>query len=91
MHEIKAPITAIALNCENNRDERSRYLLVENRKVEIMMDMALYYARMDAVYKDYMIAESAGSGTTGAFAEQILSDPEPCKGGSCLPRYGIQR
>ena len=22
VHEIKAPITAIALNCENNRDER---------------------------------------------------------------------
>lgn len=58
VHEIKAPITAIALNCENNRDERSRYLLVENRKVENYVDMALYYARMDAVYKDYMIAES---------------------------------
>lgn len=58
VHEIKAPITAIALNCENNRDERSRYLLVENRKVENYVDMALYYARMDAVYKDYMIAET---------------------------------
>ena len=55
VHEIKAPITASALNVENNRDERSRYLLVENRKVENYVDMALYYARMDAVYKDYMI------------------------------------
>lgn len=58
VHEIKAPLTAIALNCENNRGERSRYLLVENRKVENYVDMALYYARMDAVYKDYMIAET---------------------------------
>ena len=39
VHEIKAPITAIALNCENNRDERSRYLLVENRKVENYVDI----------------------------------------------------
>lgn len=31
---------------------------MENRKVENYVDMALYYARMDAVYKDYMIAES---------------------------------
>lgn len=58
VHEIKAPITAIALNCENHRDERSRYLLVENKKVEDYVDMALYYARSDAVYKDYMIAET---------------------------------
>lgn len=58
VHEIKAPITAIALNCENHRDERSRYILVENKKVENYVDMALYYARSDAVYKDYMIAET---------------------------------
>lgn len=58
VHEIKAPITAIALNCENHRDERSRYLLLENRKVEDYVEMALYYARSDAVYKDYMIAET---------------------------------
>ncbi len=58
MHEIKAPITAIALNCENNRDEGAAISFVENRKVENYVDMALYYARMDAVYKDYMIAET---------------------------------
>lgn len=58
VHEIKAPITAIALNCENHRDERSRYLLIENRKIENYVDMALYYARMDAVYKDYMITKT---------------------------------
>ena len=33
-------------------------ILVENRKVENYVDMVLYYARMDAVYKDYMIAET---------------------------------
>lgn len=58
VHEIKAPITAIALNCENHKDERGRYLFGEIQKVENYVDMALYYARSDAVYKDYMIAET---------------------------------
>lgn len=58
VHEIKAPITGIALNCENNRDERSRYLAAENRKIENYVDMALYYARSDEVYKDYRIGET---------------------------------
>lgn len=58
VHEIKAPITAIDLNCANNRDERGRYIAAENRRVENYVDMALYYARLDEVYKDYMIAET---------------------------------
>lgn len=58
VHEIKAPITAITLNCENHKDERSRLLLIENQKVENYIDMALYYARSDEVYKDYMITET---------------------------------
>lgn len=58
VHEIKTPITGIALNCENHRDERSRYLAAENRRIENYVDMALYYARSDEVYKDYMIAET---------------------------------
>lgn len=58
VHEIKAPITAIELNCTNNRDERGRYIATENRKVENYVDMALYYARLDEVYKDYIILET---------------------------------
>lgn len=58
VHEIKAPITAIELNCTNNRDERGRYIAAENRKVENYVDMALYYARLDQVYKDYIILET---------------------------------
>ncbi len=58
VHEIKAPITAIALACENMRDERGRQIAVENRRVENDVDMVLYYARSDEVYKDYLIAET---------------------------------
>ncbi|MCI8834715.1 MAG: HAMP domain-containing histidine kinase [Ruminococcus sp.] len=58
VHEIKAPITGIALDFENHRDERSRYFLAENRKIENYVDMALYYARSEEVYQDYLIAET---------------------------------
>lgn len=58
VHEIKAPITGIALNCENHRDDRGRYIAAENRKIENYVDMALYYARSNEVYKDYMIAQT---------------------------------
>lgn len=97
VHEIKAPITSIALMCENRRDEwddpqypdgRSarfrdgmdnraeapgreavveknisrggtiRQIELENQKVENYVDMALYYARSDEVYKDYVIQET---------------------------------
>ncbi len=68
VHEIKAPITGIALNCENHKDERSRVIAAENQRVENYVDMALYYARMDAVYKDYIIEETNLQET----AEEVL-------------------
>jgi len=59
VHEIKAPITGIALYCENHRDTGSRYIAAENRKIENYVDMALYYARSNGVYQDYMIAQTS--------------------------------
>lgn len=73
VHEIKAPITSISLICENRRAERRypeslsekasentaiRQIALENQKVENYVDMALYYARSDEVYKDYVIRET---------------------------------
>lgn len=58
VHEIKAPITAINLMCENHKTELTRSISNENKKVENFVDMALYYARSDEVYKDYIIKET---------------------------------
>ena len=66
VHEIKAPITSISLICENHRnegqqgayDDRLRRIALENQKVENDVDMVLYYARSDEVYKDYVIQET---------------------------------
>lgn len=61
VHEIKTPITSIALICENRRkdnEEEFCTIELENQKIENYVDMTLYYARSDKVYKDYMISET---------------------------------
>lgn len=58
VHEIKAPITSIALMCENHKDNLTRQIHLENQKMENYVDMALYYARSESVYKDYVIQET---------------------------------
>ncbi len=58
VHEIKAPITSIDLMCENHREDITRRIHLENQKIENYVDMALYYARSDEVYKDYVIQKT---------------------------------
>lgn len=62
VHEIKSPITGIALLCENGRqkitpaiNETLRAVLLENRKIENAVDTVLYLARSEEVYRDYLI------------------------------------
>lgn len=72
VHEVKAPISGIASICENRRKngvdkndadmtlrETFTDILQENRQIENFVDMALYYARSENVYKDYFIAQTA--------------------------------
>ncbi|EOS69712.1 hypothetical protein C818_02493 [Lachnospiraceae bacterium MD308] len=59
IHDVKAPITGISLICENNRNELTKKIRLENSKIENCVEMALYYARSDEVYKDYMIRRTA--------------------------------
>lgn len=67
IHEVKAPITGIALLGENGRKgiqtaeetrDIFRTICLENRKIENYVEMALYYARSNEVYKDYLIQET---------------------------------
>jgi len=58
VHEIKAPITSVALMCENHKNEVTRSIHKENGKIENLVDKTLYYARSDEVYKDYLIQET---------------------------------
>ncbi len=69
VHEAKAPITSISLVCENGRrrwgkEETAeagrafRTAGLENQRLENYVDMVLYYARSEEVYKDYLIQET---------------------------------
>lgn len=57
VHQIKAPITGISLLCDNGETDHRRIRL-ENQKIENYVDMVLYYARSEEVYKDYLICET---------------------------------
>lgn len=57
VHEVKTPITAMKLLCENHPSEFSRAILTELEKVGRFTEQTLYYARSEHTQKDYAIRE----------------------------------
>lgn len=57
VHEIKTPITAMRLLCENHRSGLTKELLVELEKINRFTEQALYYARSEHTEKDYSVRE----------------------------------
>lgn len=57
IHEVKTPITAMSLICENHRDTYTDRMKYELGKVENEVERVLYFARSEQVYQDYMIRE----------------------------------
>ena len=57
IHEVKTPITALKLLCENNRSPFSRDVLAELENINRYTEQALYYARSEHTEKDYSIRE----------------------------------
>lgn len=57
VHEVKTPITAMKLLCENKHSDFTRELLVELEKINCFTEQALYYARSEHTEKDYLIKE----------------------------------
>lgn len=66
VHEVKAPITGIELLCENGKHMQEsssarqtlRSISQENQKIENYVDMVIYYARSENVYKDFLIRQT---------------------------------
>lgn len=57
IHEVKTPITAMKLLCENNDSPFAREMLAELENVNRFTEQALYYARSEHTEKDYLIRE----------------------------------
>ena len=65
IHEIKTPITAMKLLCENHRMDWTKELLLELEKTNRFTEQALYYARSEHTEKDYSVREN-GTVPSGA-------------------------
>lgn len=59
IHEVKTPITAMKLLCENHRTDWTKELLLELEKTNRFTEQALYYARSEHTEKDYYVREMA--------------------------------
>ena len=59
IHEIKTPITAMKLLCENHRTDWTKELLMELEKTNRFTEQALYYARSEHTEKDYSVRKMA--------------------------------
>lgn len=57
VHEIKTPITAMKLLCENNHSQVTKELLTQLERVNRYTEQALYYARSEYTEKDYSVRE----------------------------------
>ena len=55
IHEVKIPIAASKMIIENNKNEVTKSIDEELDKVENYTEQALFYARSNAVQKDYII------------------------------------
>lgn len=62
IHEVKTPITAMKLICENNRSPFTRELMAELENINRFTEQALYYARSEHTEKDYSVREISLSG-----------------------------
>jgi len=59
IHEIKRPITASKLICENNKNDYTRKLNSQIEEIERHVERVLYYARLGHVEKDYLVKKTA--------------------------------
>ena len=59
IHEVKLPIATGKLLIENNKNEVTKSIGEELDKIENYTEQALYYARSNAVEKDYCIKETS--------------------------------
>ncbi len=57
IHEVKTPLAAMKLICENNRSPETRKLLRELERANQYVEQVLFYARSENVEKDYLIKE----------------------------------
>lgn len=59
VHEIKTPIAAMKLTCENQKMDKKQAVLRQVERVQHYINQALFYARSEVVEKDFQIRETS--------------------------------
>lgn len=57
IHEVKTPLAAMKLICDNNRSAETIKLLRELERANLFVEQVLFYARSENVEKDYLVRE----------------------------------
>ncbi len=57
-HEMKGPLTAVNLLCQNHPGDSTRKILQQTKRMEHCLDQVLYYARLDKAEQDYIIRQT---------------------------------
>lgn len=70
VHEIKVPITAIQLMCQNDRTDTTRKILPQLAQIEEQVERSLYYARSGQIERDFVIRETALAEVAAAALEK---------------------
>ena len=58
VHEVKIPLSAAKLICDNNKNDVTKRILFQLEKTDKYVEQALFYARSETVEKDYLIKET---------------------------------
>lgn len=57
VHEIKTPIASTKLIIENNKNEITKNISGELKKIDEMIEQVLYYSKSDEANKDYIVKQ----------------------------------
>lgn len=58
VHEIKTPLAAMQLICENDKLQSNQKCLTELERMQHLTEQVLFYARSETVEKDYFVKET---------------------------------
>lgn len=59
IHEVKTPITAIQLLCDNERNNVTDKIKLETKKIEMNVERIMYYSKAGETWKDYVITQNS--------------------------------
>lgn len=88
VHQVKLPLTAAQLVCENDKNKDSRRILKSLENIDREIEQALYMSRMENTAQDYMIRKTR---INECVAQAVAADQESfCQRGVRIETEGLE-